>query len=600
MTSKHKSLTKKGYALSKKKLSSDELDELKAELTVTPIINPDYGAEAQSYEVYQEDKKYIYLPKCFAIEKYGEPKKILIKEKKIKIKFKGKLRKKQMLIAKKCLSDIKEKGGGIISLHTGAGKTVIALYLACQLGLKTLVIVHKTFLQNQWYDRIKQFTNAKIGMIRQKKKDVEGKDIVIGMLQSISMIDYDPKIFVGIGFLVFDECHHIPSRVFSRALLKVGCRHTIGLSATPTRSDGMIKIAHWYLGDIIYKLTRSGSKNVIVKLFNYESNNKLFCEKKRWIKGKIIPDVIKMVTNLHKINCRNKFIINIISAIRRYPYRKVLVLSGRLEHIDKLKNMIDEIIKKEEADGIIEPGEYTTSKYIGGMKEYELNYAAEADIIFGSYSMAEEGLDIDQLNTLIFATPKKNIIQSIGRIMRKPLENIDIKPLIIDIADQYSVFKNWTKMRKKYYNKKKYSIDTYQAWNNDCINIKDFLIAKKIVKKNDKNIDVIKEYICYKYGPDHYELVKDLDDRDDSEYIYDSDLYNIFNIHNDNNDNLDIAEIIQEEKEKPKKILHKKNKKPKKILHKKNKKPKKILHKKIRKIKKMKKFARKNKIKIIE
>ena len=153
--------------------------------------------------------------------------------------------------------------------------------------------MHKTFLQNQWYDRIKQFTNAKIGIIRQKKIDVDRKDIVIGMLQSISMIDYDLDIFKNIGVVIWDEVHHLGSRVFSQALYKTGAKYTIGLSATPYRADGLTKVFMWYLGDIIYKVTRKEDKNVIVKIFNYESNNLLFVEKKMWIRGKIKPAVQK-------------------------------------------------------------------------------------------------------------------------------------------------------------------------------------------------------------------------------------------------------------------------------------------------------------------
>ena len=64
------------------------------------------------------------------------------------------------------------------------------------------------------------------------------------------------------------------------------------------------------------------------------------------------------------------------------------------------------------------------------MKEYELNDAVEADIIFASISMAEEGLDIPQLNTLIFGCAKKSIEQCVGRILRK--SSIDELPTIIN------------------------------------------------------------------------------------------------------------------------------------------------------------------------
>ena len=120
--------------------------------------------------------------------------------------------------------------------------TTMSLYIACQLQVKTLVLVHKTFLQDQWIERCAQFTNAKIGIIRQKKVDVKGKDIVIGMLQSVSMINYDPVIFEDFGLIICDECHHFGSRVFSQALSKLSPKYTLGLSATPIRADGLTKV----------------------------------------------------------------------------------------------------------------------------------------------------------------------------------------------------------------------------------------------------------------------------------------------------------------------------------------------------------------------
>jgi len=109
----------------------------------------DYSKEVPSYKVYSEDKNYIYLPRYYGIEKFGKPIKTYFRGKRSKMKFKGKLREKQVQVAKKCLQDIKTKGGGIISLHTGAGKTVIALYIACQLKVKTLVLrLHMVRIQH--------------------------------------------------------------------------------------------------------------------------------------------------------------------------------------------------------------------------------------------------------------------------------------------------------------------------------------------------------------------------------------------------------------------------------------------------------------------
>ena len=85
------------------------------------------------------------------------------------------------LYKKACL----EKGGGLISLKCGGGKTVLALYIISMLKKKTIVVVHKDFLMTQWRDRILEFLpDAKIGKIQGPTIDVEGKDVVIGISTS--------------------------------------------------------------------------------------------------------------------------------------------------------------------------------------------------------------------------------------------------------------------------------------------------------------------------------------------------------------------------------------------------------------------------------
>ena len=64
-----------------------------------------------------------------------------------KIKFISELRDYQIPIVEKCITHIKEFGGGQLSVPCGRGKTVMAIYIAHKLGLKTLVIVHQSFLE---------------------------------------------------------------------------------------------------------------------------------------------------------------------------------------------------------------------------------------------------------------------------------------------------------------------------------------------------------------------------------------------------------------------------------------------------------------------
>lgn len=540
----HKSLTKKGYIVRKDTLTEKQINKIVKELNVKPIVNKMYSAESDPFQVYKEDDNYYYLPRYYGLNTFGNPDFVDLESKKIEFMFKGKIRDNQAPVVEEAMKQFGGKieigdnlnliikdigGGGLLQLPCGFGKTLTAIYLAFLLGVKTLVIVHKTFLQNQWFERIKQFTNAKIGIIRQKKVDVENKDIVIGMLQSISMIDYDPKIFEDFGLIVVDEAHHISSRVFSRALFKVGGKYTLGLSATPQRADGLTKVLNWHLGDIMYKIERKGDINVYIKMFNYKSTNvKLFSEKKQYFQGKVVPGIQKMVTNLTILNERNQFIINIMNSIMHKYERKILVLSARLEHLDILKKGIDLIIKQKVESGEIEPREITTAKYIGGMKDYQLEDSSEADIIFATYAMAKEGLDIDKLNTLILATPEKDVIQSIGRVMRKQIAEGDICPIVIDIADELSLFKKWGSKREEYYKSMKYNVNTYQALNDKCMSVKDYLAMNNIVVENDD--DMLREYYCMTHSQYEYDIAIHNNRLDKTKYIYDSNLDNIFDV----------------------------------------------------------------------
>jgi superfamily II DNA or RNA helicase len=89
------------------------------------------------------------------------------------------------------------------------------------------------------------------------------------------------------------------------------------------------------------------------------------------------------------------------------------------------------------------------------MKEMALKETETKKIVIATYAMASEGLDIKTLTTLIMATPKTDIEQSVGRILR---EKNEIGPLVVDIIDSHDPFKNQWKKRKAFYMKEKYKI----------------------------------------------------------------------------------------------------------------------------------------------
>ncbi len=415
----------------------------------------------------------------------------------------------------------------VLGDFTVTHNTSMAIHEALRLGGKTLIIVAKSFLMNQWIDRIEKFTDAKIGIIRCNKIDVKNKDIVVAMLQSLCARDYDENIFADFSTLIVDEAHHISSRIFHTALFKTAFKYTIALSATPKRSDGLTKIMHWFLGDTLCDIDRKKDSRIVVKTFMYESTHANFTEKKIWIpaKKKTAPNIAKMHTLLTEIPDRNKFLVDIINTLRAKKERKILILSHRIEHLVVLKKEVDICIKRDELAEIIEKDEIKTHMYYSKTTEAERRDAETyADILFSTFAMAEEGLDIERLNTVILATPKKKIEQSVGRIMRKVLKKGDTDfPIIIDIYDNYSAFANWGEFRDQYYKKYNYFISQIYAIN-----------SKALTKK---------EFHKIKYDVTDAEVVEQFNIKDD----YDANLDVIFTINQDQIDQMEKMNLENEE-----------------------------------------------------
>ena len=490
-------LTKRGYAITKDEYDTKFLENLRKDLTVIPFTMEDYGAPPRSFPIYLESPKKIYVPKHYAFHKLGAPGKISGKEPaKSNMEFAGSVRPNQMEPINKFLGSCNLEGeytpesllnysyGGIISLPCGWGKTVIGLYLAARLGVKTLIIVHKEFLVNQWKERIEQFLpKAKIGTIQQNIKDVIGKDIVIGMLQSISMKDYPDWIFDDFGFTIVDECHHISSEVFSRALPKINSRYMLGLSATPKRKDRLECVMEWYVGPYLFVVTQQNTAKVRVNMVYYYNTNPVYSGMETLANGK--PCIARMTNNITEFSRRNEILLEIMRRSVQPHESHILALSDRREH---LRYLHDTIVERKMA---------TTGYYVGGMKEKELKETESKKIMLSTYTMSSEALDVASLNTLILMTSHSGgsvHTQSCGRILRKA--HGDFIPTIWDFVDDFSVYKNQAKKRMDYYKKQGYEVHKVVIHDRDEMPVEELLAhldELELVDTKKKRLDKLKE-----------------------------------------------------------------------------------------------------------
>lgn len=494
-------LTIHGYQRPK---DSSEL-ALKKALTVRPfsIVKPQFQPK---YPVYHEDKKYLYLPKHFGIERYGQVPSLrdVPETPEVHWTFAGSIRPAQLPVVNSFL--FPEPHDGIISLHTGGGKTVCALYIASRLRLPTLVIIHNSFLRDQWIDRVKAFLpNARIGirnedtscdtfindfairvdegvmkykrgettpnfkLLKNIKPDelvdlakivgaeptidslvniiptfTSVHDITIGMLQGIVQKKVNADEFKPIGLVIVDECHHIASEVFVQALPKVTSKYMLGLSATPDRKDKLMYAIHWFLGPLLYKSETGDSVDtkVNVEVYEYQNDDPVFNEIVTSSQGMVSVPI--MVNKLTGCEDRTKWLCGIIDDVMDTD-RQMLVLSDRVQHCeDILAGLTPEL--KEKACILS-----TAVK-----ADVRTEYCKTKAILIATYSMCREGFDVPTLNTLLMATPRPDIDQIVGRILRVEKKGRVVHPLIVDIVDPQ--FRRQFGQRNSLYKKREYRV----------------------------------------------------------------------------------------------------------------------------------------------
>lgn len=347
---------------------------------------------------------------------------------------------------KKAIEEAKNKKGGILISSAGSGKTQMGIALIKELGLKTLWITHTVDLLKQSRDRFKQYFDCSIGIITDGK--VEIGDVTFATVQTLHRLnlkEYENEF----SLIIVDECHRVSSSpakltMFGKVINSLKARYKYGLTATAHRSDGMIRTMFAYIGDICYEVpaTATESKTMKANINQIETDFKLEYNSE-CIESDGTLNYIKFISELCLDEKRNKQIAN---DIIKNKDCSLLVLSSRLEQLRQIKELV--------GYGVMIDGSMTSKK---GKKQREEAIKDMQDgkekVLFASYNLAKEGLDIPCLERLFLASPQKDkaiIIQSVGRIERK-CEKKD--PCVYDYVDNVGMCINMWKNRKSVYGK---------------------------------------------------------------------------------------------------------------------------------------------------
>jgi superfamily II DNA or RNA helicase len=440
------------YSIPVSSFGAEELEEEKERLTIQARTS--FGRPPPPFKAWHIKDDILHVPVFYGFSRFGRPlydDRVLGEE--IDVCFSGQLTEPQVKASVAAFGNQlgpEGEGGALICLPCGYGKTVWAVHAIVNLKRKACILVHKAFLRDQWVAAFQQFCpGIRIGYIQGKQWVVDNCDVVIAFVMTIAKRSYNVGVMDCFGTICFDECHHMAAPIMNAATQAFRPRYIIGLTATKDRPDGLTPLLHWSLGPEAFRIEREGEKvSVSIALFSNGTPEILNKDGQ--------PMMSIMITNLANNVQRNLFIANRIVALREKG-RVILVLSDRLAQLTTLRGMVLSLGVADDEVGL----------FTGSTKESDRGAQLSRGIVMCSYGMANEGLDKREADTCIMATPKGRVTQCIGRIQRP----CDTKkpPLVLDVADDVSVFVPLRWKRQKLYGKEKYNVQVLRARMGGCV-----------------------------------------------------------------------------------------------------------------------------------
>lgn len=367
----------------------------------------------------------------------------------------------QVFFINRSVSLIKQGESFVGEAPTGFGKTVVTMPVIAAAGTTVLIMINKEDLEGQWRKSLKDhlgLTDDDIGIIKGDQVKVLGKKVVIGYVQSLYKEGrYAQYVYDYFGLVVVDEVHKIGATEFSNAAWLFSAALWFGLSATPHRKDGQDVIIWAHIGDVKVRVT---SVPLTPKVFVSYSDFKvpIVYEYDPSVGHKVpvpIPHKAGRTGHIEKLlaktETRNDMICEFAAAAYRSG-RHIAIFSSTKAH---LKVLFDNLI----AFGVKRTD---IAYYIGGLSEAEREKAKTKRIALCTFQMVDTGTNVPIWDTAILATPRADVVQVIGRVLRKHPNKCDAlkpeegkkPPVVLDIVDSDSaVYLGYFKARSKYYAK---------------------------------------------------------------------------------------------------------------------------------------------------
>lgn len=350
---------------------------------------------------------------------------------------------------------------GILVAPCGSGKTQMGLESVARIGGKTLWLTHTTDLLTQSMNRAKQcfgLPTSEYGTITAGKVNV-GNTLTFATVQTASNIDLS-QYRDEWDCVVVDECHKCvgsPTRMmmFYKVLSALSARFKLGLTATPYRADGLERCMFALLGDVIHEVPQSAVAGNTVPVRVKFVNTGYTPDIDDITDGDGTLNYAKLISDITENVKRNEVIIQQIFEASRNG--AVLVLSDRINHLEDLETEITMYSPYNIKCARLGIASTKAERERRARILTDLNNGA-LNVVFATYKLAKEGLDVPNLRTVVFATPQKDkttVIQSAGRVARKA-EGKEYGT-VIDFSDDFGLLRGYEKKRRGYYKKNSYT-----------------------------------------------------------------------------------------------------------------------------------------------
>lgn len=321
------------------------------------------------------------------------------------------------------LNGIESMGNFTAKAPTGSGKTVVALWTHGQLLRRTVILVPLERIMHQWIEEISDklgLPEDRIGMVQGPRCVYEGKDVVVAMMHSLSQRnDYPSEFYRSIGNVFIDEGHRVGSALLSRTCSLFSARNRVALTATPKRKDEGERILYWHVGPVMVT-SKARALECTIYVKRYRTNRKLY--------GR---DATMRAKCLAADPERNAMLVDLIRRNHAIG-RQMLIIGKFVEHLQDLMDMC-EMAGVPRAD----MGQYTAQYLVrtrvsdgkGGTKwkierraktsKAQFDYIkANSQLIFATYGMFKEAIDVPRLDCGIDVLPQSDATQVLGRILR--------------------------------------------------------------------------------------------------------------------------------------------------------------------------------------